>query len=64
MVAAMCTKQTSNICMYINVIYLFVMREIYVRTVFEPLAKKHLSFFSCFAKRIFLMALLTKVGFV
>jgi hypothetical protein len=26
--------------MYINVIYLFVMHEIYVHTVFEPLAKK------------------------
>jgi hypothetical protein len=26
--------------MYINVIYLFVMHKIYVRTVFEPLAKK------------------------
>jgi hypothetical protein len=50
--------------MYINVIYLFVMHEIYVRTIFEPLAKKHLPFFSCFRKRTFLMALLTKVGFV
>jgi hypothetical protein len=40
MVAAMCTKQISNICIYINVIYIFVMREIYVHTIFEPLAKK------------------------
>jgi hypothetical protein len=60
----MCTEQTSNICMNINVIYLFVMHEIYVRTIFEPLAKKHLPFISCFTKKIFLMALLTKVGFV
>jgi hypothetical protein len=51
--------------MYINVMYLFAMYEIYVRTVFEPLAKKHLPFFSCFAKKIiFLMPLLTKVSFV
>jgi hypothetical protein len=64
MVATMCTKQTSSICMYINVIYLFVMHEIYVRTVFEPLAKKHLPFFSSFAKRVFLVPLLTKVGHV
>jgi hypothetical protein len=51
--------------MYINVIYLFVMHKIYVRTVFEPLAKKHLPLFSCFAKkRISPMPLLTKVSFV
>jgi hypothetical protein len=53
MVVALCKKQTSSICMYINVIYLFVMHEIYVCTIFEPLAKKHLPFFSCFAKRIY-----------
>jgi hypothetical protein len=65
MVVALCMKQTSSIFMYINVIYLFVMHEIYVRIVFEPLAKKHLPFFSCFAKkRIFLMLLLSKVSFV
>jgi hypothetical protein len=29
----------------------FAMHEIYVHTVFEPLAKKHLSFFSCFVKK-------------
>jgi hypothetical protein len=40
------------------------MHEIYVRTVFEPLVKKHLPFVSYFAKRIFLMTLLMKVGFV
>jgi hypothetical protein len=27
------------------------MDEIYTHTVFEPLAKKHLPFFSCFVKR-------------
>jgi hypothetical protein len=64
MVASMCTKQTLSICMYINVIYLFVMHEIFVRTVFEPLVKKHLPFFSCFTKRVFLMPLLMKVGLV
>jgi hypothetical protein len=32
--------------MYINVIYFFVMRETFVHTVFELLAKKHLPFFS------------------
>jgi hypothetical protein len=37
--------------MYINVIYFFVMHETFVRTVFEPLAKKHLPFFSCVAKK-------------
>jgi hypothetical protein len=65
MVVALCMKQTSSICMYINVIYLFAMHEIYICTVFEPLAKKHLPFFPCFAKkRIFLIPLLTKVSFV
>jgi hypothetical protein len=65
MVVALCKKQTSSIYMYINVIYLFVMHEIYICTIFEPLAKKHLPFFSCFAKKInFLIPLLTKVSFV
>jgi hypothetical protein len=65
MVVALYKNQISDICMYINVIYLFVMHEIFVCTVFEPLAKKHLPFFSCFAKkRIFLMPLLMKVSFV
>jgi hypothetical protein len=27
------------------------MHEIYIHTVFEPSAKKHLSFFSCFVKK-------------
>jgi hypothetical protein len=27
------------------------MREIYTHTVFEPSAKKHLPFFSCFVKK-------------
>jgi hypothetical protein len=27
------------------------MHEIYTHTVFEPLAKKHLPFFSCFIKK-------------
>jgi hypothetical protein len=34
MAVALCKKQTSSICIYINVIYLFVMHEIFVRTVF------------------------------
>jgi hypothetical protein len=51
--------------MYINVIYFFVMHEIFVCTVFELLAKKHLPFFSCFAKKkVLLMSLLTKINFV
>jgi hypothetical protein len=33
------------------VIYFFAMHEIYTHTVFEPSAKKHLSFFSCFEKK-------------
>jgi hypothetical protein len=41
-------KQLTN--MYINVIYLFVMHEIYAHTIFEPSAKKHLPFFLCFVK--------------
>jgi hypothetical protein len=36
---------------YINVIYFFAMHEIYAHTIFEPSAKKHLSFFSCFVKK-------------
>jgi hypothetical protein len=39
--------------MCINVIYFFVMRETFVHTVFEPLAKKHLPFFSRFTKKEF-----------
>jgi hypothetical protein len=31
--------------------YFFAMHEIYVHTVFEPSAKKHLPFFSCFVKK-------------
>jgi hypothetical protein len=51
--------------MYINVIYFFVMHEIFVHTVFELLTKKHLPFFSCFAKKnILLMSLLMKINFV
>jgi hypothetical protein len=51
--------------MYINVIYFFVMDETFVRTVFELLAKKHLPFFSCLAKKkILIMPLLTKIYFV
>jgi hypothetical protein len=64
MVAVMCMDQTSNICMYTNVIYFFVMHEICVHTIFEPSAKKHLPFFSCFTKKIFLMPVVTEVGFV
>jgi hypothetical protein len=37
--------------MYITVIYFFTMHEIYMHTVFEPSAKKHLYFFSCFVKK-------------
>jgi hypothetical protein len=43
--------QTSNIYMYINVIYFFVMHEICVHAIFEPSAKKHIPFFSCFIKK-------------
>jgi hypothetical protein len=32
--------QTSNICLYSNVLYFFVMHEICVHTIFEPSAKK------------------------
>jgi hypothetical protein len=28
------------------------MHETYIHTVFEPLAKKHLPFFSCFVKKV------------
>jgi hypothetical protein len=31
--------------------YFFTMREICTHTVFEPSAKKHLPFFSCFVKK-------------
>jgi hypothetical protein len=65
MAVVFCKKQTSSICMYINVIYFFVMHETFVRTVFEPLAKKHLPFFSCAAKKkILIMPLLMKIYFV
>jgi hypothetical protein len=61
----LCQKQTSSICMYINVIYFFVMHETFVHIVFEPLAKKHLPLFSCVAKKeILIMPLLTKIYFV
>jgi hypothetical protein len=36
---------------YISVIYFFAMHEICIRTIFEPSAKKHLPFFSCFVKK-------------
>jgi hypothetical protein len=44
-------NQTLGLCIYINVIYFFVMHENFVRTVFELLAKKHIPFFLCFAKK-------------
>jgi hypothetical protein len=37
--------------MQIIVIYFFAMHETYIHTVFEPSAKKHLPFFSCFVKK-------------
>jgi hypothetical protein len=40
MVAAICTEQTSSICMYINVMYLFVMHEIYIHAVFWAFGEK------------------------
>jgi hypothetical protein len=65
MAVVSCKKQTSSICMYINVIYFFVMHETFVRTIFEPLVKKHLPFFSCVTKKkILIMPLLTKIYFV
>jgi hypothetical protein len=36
---------------YVDVIYFFTMHEIYAHTIFEPLVKKHLPFFSCFMKK-------------
>jgi hypothetical protein len=45
----LCMRQLTD--MYINVIYFFVMHEIYGHTVFEPSTKKHLPFFSCFIKK-------------
>jgi len=42
--------QTSDICIYMNILSFFAMYEICVHTTFEPSAKKHFSFFSCFAK--------------
>jgi hypothetical protein len=51
--------------MYINVVYFFVMHETFVRTVFELMVKKHISFFSCFTmKKILLMSLLAKINFM
>jgi hypothetical protein len=59
-----CRNQTLGLCMYINVIYFFVMHETFVRTVFEPLAKKHLPFFHASQKKkIVLMSLLMKISF-
>src|SRR5688572_3791717 len=46
-----CRNQSSSTCMYANVMNFFVMHETFVHTVFEPLAKKHLPFFSCFTKK-------------
>jgi hypothetical protein len=37
--------QTSDICIYMNVLSFFVMYEICVHTTFEPSAKKHLPSF-------------------
>jgi hypothetical protein len=37
--------------MYVDVIYFFMKRGTFVHTVFEPVAKKHLPFFSCFRKK-------------
>jgi hypothetical protein len=37
--------------MYINVIYFLVKRGTFVHTVFEPVTKKHLPFFSRFRKK-------------
>ena len=34
----------------------FTMHEIYIRTVFESLTKKHLPFFSCFVKKDFCLS--------
>jgi hypothetical protein len=60
-----CKKQTSSICMHINIIYFFEMHETFVRTVFEPLAKKYLPLFSCVAKKkILTKPLSTKIYFV
>jgi hypothetical protein len=44
-------KNTCTQFVYIDVIYFFVMHETSVHTVFEPLVKKHLPFFSCFTKK-------------
>jgi hypothetical protein len=41
-------KHQVFVCMYVNVIYFFVLHETFVRTVFEPLAKKiHSLLFVC-----------------
>jgi hypothetical protein len=47
----LCKKQLSTIYISDDVIYFFVEREIFVRTVFEPQTKKHLPFFSRFIKK-------------
>jgi hypothetical protein len=65
MAVVLCKKQTSSICIYINVIYFIAMHGTFVHTVFEPLAKKHLPFFSCvIKKKILIMPLLMKIYFV
>jgi hypothetical protein len=50
-VVFLCKKQFSTICISGDAIYFFVEREIFIRTVFEPQAKKHLPFFSRFIKK-------------
>jgi hypothetical protein len=48
------THELLMYCVYEFVIYFFAMHEIFiVHTVFEPSAKKHLPFFSCFVKKSF-----------
>jgi hypothetical protein len=49
-------SQTLYTYVYISVIYFFTMHEICVHNVFEPSAKKHLPFFSCFVKKRALLA--------
>jgi hypothetical protein len=65
MVVALYKNQISNVCMYINIIYFFVMHEIFVRTVFEPLAKKNtFPSFNASQRREYFYPLLVKVSFV
>jgi hypothetical protein len=47
MAVVLCKKQTSSICIYINVIYFFAMHEIFVRTVFELWRKTPSLLFMC-----------------